>query len=91
MAARGLGKGLDALIPSGMNTKSKESDINRKHENEDGTQKAETIVNITKVEPNREQPRKQSDYYSQFLFRTERLILKLLLVKEDGVQLRRQD
>ena len=34
MAARGLGKGLDALIPSGMNTKSKESDINRKHENE---------------------------------------------------------
>lgn len=61
MAARGLGKGLDALIPSGMNTKSKESDINRKHENEDGTQKAETIVNITKVEPNREQPRKHFD------------------------------
>ena len=61
MAARGLGKGLDALIPSGMNTKSKESDINRKHENEDGTQKAEMIVNITKVEPNREQPRKHFD------------------------------
>ncbi|NBH26129.1 ParB/RepB/Spo0J family partition protein [Lachnospiraceae bacterium] len=61
MAARGLGKGLDALIPNGMNTKSKESDINRKHENEDGTQKAETIVNITKVEPNREQPRKHFD------------------------------
>lgn len=61
MAARGLGKGLDALIPSGMNTKSKEQDVSKKTENVDESKKAETIVNITKVEPNREQPRKHFD------------------------------
>lgn len=60
MAARGLGKGLDALIPNGINSKSKEPDIN-KQKNKDDDQKAETIVNITKVEPNREQPRKHFD------------------------------
>ncbi len=61
MAARGLGKGLDALIPSGINTKSKEPDISKKQENKEEGQNAETIVNITKVEPNREQPRKHFD------------------------------
>ena len=60
MAARGLGTGLDALIPNGINSKSKEPDIN-KQKNKDDDQKAETIVNITKVEPNREQPRKHFD------------------------------
>ena len=45
MAARGLGKGLDALIPSGMNTKSKEQDVSKKTENVDESKKAETIVN----------------------------------------------
>ena len=59
-AVRGLGKGLDALIPSGINEKSVSS--NKKKEN-DSTEKqsGETIVNITKVEPNREQPRKKFD------------------------------
>lgn len=62
MAARGLGKGLDALIPNSMGSdnsnkaepKSKQTDRNEKKE-------GETLVNITKVEPNREQPRKNFD------------------------------
>ncbi len=59
-AVRGLGKGLDALIPSGINEKSVSS--NKKKENDSAEkQSGETIVNITKVEPNREQPRKNFD------------------------------
>ena len=48
MASRGLGKGLDALIPTADTVSS-------------NTKQAETIVKITKVEPNREQPRKNFD------------------------------
>ncbi|CDD48314.1 putative uncharacterized protein [Firmicutes bacterium CAG:534] len=58
MAARGLGKGLDALIPSGINEKSEKTEKQKKTEEKSG---GETIVNITKVEPNREQPRKNFD------------------------------
>ncbi len=53
-APRGLGKGLDAMIP-----KSLQEDKVVEHEvkkNKDGSK--ETIVNITMVEPNRDQPRK---------------------------------
>lgn len=55
-AARGLGKGLDALIPSAqMPKKAKETA-------EDSADKGqEKLVKITKVEPNREQPRKNFD------------------------------
>ena len=59
-AARGLGKGLDALIPSGVSEKSK-SDNKEKKDKVSDNQSGETIVNITKVEPNREQPRKNFD------------------------------
>lgn len=56
MASRGgLGKGLDALIPAGDTIKSK------KQGDSNETKQAETIVKITKVEPNREQPRKNFD------------------------------
>lgn len=51
MAARGLGKGLDALIPTG----------DKKITKEENTKGAETVVKITKVEPNRSQPRKNFD------------------------------
>lgn len=51
MAARGLGKGLDALIPAG----------DKKITKEKNTKGAETVVKITKVEPNRSQPRKNFD------------------------------
>ncbi|MDE6603512.1 MAG: ParB/RepB/Spo0J family partition protein [Lachnospiraceae bacterium] len=49
MAQRGLGKGLDSLIPASSNSEGKE------------TKQAETIVKIAKVEPNRNQPRKNFD------------------------------
>ena len=49
MAQRGLGKGLDSLIPATSNSESKEA------------KQAETIVKIAKVEPNRDQPRKNFD------------------------------
>lgn len=57
MAARGLGKGLDALIPNVTpDTKGKivANEIEEKKE-------PDTIVKITKIEPNREQPRKNFD------------------------------
>ena len=57
---RGLGKGLDALIPSGINEKSVSTDKVKKDKSSEN-QSGETIVNITKVEPNREQPRKNFD------------------------------
>lgn len=56
MAVRGLGKGLDALIPSsGTESKSKSSNKEATNTNPD------TYVDINKVEPNREQPRKHFD------------------------------
>lgn len=51
MATRGLGKGLDTLIPAGLNegnSKKKEKEV----------ETPDKYVKITKVEPNREQPRK---------------------------------
>lgn len=50
---KGLGKGLDALIP--MN-----DDFHVKQEDK-SAEKPDTMVKITKVEPNREQPRKNFD------------------------------
>lgn len=61
MAARGLGKGLDALIPSATVDTSKQSDSKAKQDKSAEKKAGETIVNITKVEPNREQPRKNFD------------------------------
>lgn len=61
MAARGLGKGLDALIPSSMGSEiSKGTGAKGKQEKSE-KKEGETVVNITKVEPNREQPRKNFD------------------------------
>lgn len=62
MAARGLGKGLDALIPNTINNdKIQNTSTKSKQEKEEKNQAGETVVNITKVEPNREQPRKNFD------------------------------
>ena len=49
MAQRGLGKGLDSLIPTSNNSVSRE------------VKQAEMMVKIAKVEPNRDQPRKNFD------------------------------
>ncbi len=58
MAARGLGKGLDSLIPNAVGeAKTKKEIKNAVSENKG----PETIVKISRVEPNREQPRKNFD------------------------------
>lgn len=58
--SRGLGKGLDSLIPMGSGSSSEKKVESSKEENKDG-KATETIVKITQVEPNREQPRKNFD------------------------------
>lgn len=67
MASRGLGKGLDALIPNVINEK---PSVNKNKDSEDKSKESslkETderqvkIINITKIEPNREQPRRSFD------------------------------
>lgn len=62
MAARGLGKGLDSLIPNalGETKTNKETAAKSKTETTEG-EEPQTLVKITKVEPNREQPRKNFD------------------------------
>lgn len=58
--ARGLGKGLDSLIPPvDGEPKSKKTNVSAAQAAEPGTQ--QTFVKITMVEPNREQPRKNFD------------------------------
>ncbi len=54
MAARGLGKGLDSLIPDTIGETK-----NKKEEKE--KESSETMVKVTMIEPNREQPRKNFD------------------------------
>lgn len=51
----GLGKGLDSLISNKVNTQQLNTGVNTEAE------KADKMVKISKVEPNREQPRKQFD------------------------------
>ncbi len=58
-AARGLGKGLDALIPSGIGDNLKIDGTGKR--NTTDNQAGEILINITKIEPNREQPRKNFD------------------------------
>lgn len=57
--ARGLGKGLDSLIPDTIGEKKNKADSLKKAEG--SNENSETLVKITKVEPNREQPRKNFD------------------------------
>ena len=59
---RGLGKGLDLMIPNVVGEdKVKKVQENKPVESVQEKEKGETIVKITKVEPNREQPRKYFD------------------------------
>lgn len=57
MAARGLGKGLDSLIPASAGITKNES----KGKEKASGKGQETLVKITMVEPNRDQPRKNFD------------------------------
>ncbi len=60
MASRGLGKGLDSLIPDAVG-ESKAKKEEKKGTGENAEKEAQTLVKITKVEPNRKQPRKKFD------------------------------
>lgn len=57
---RGLGKGLDLMIPNVVGEEKKEKEKEVKVEKIE-SDKQETLVKITMVEPNREQPRKHFD------------------------------
>lgn len=59
MAARGLGKGLDSLIPNAVGEAKTKKETSKEKVEEKATQ--ETMVKITMVEPNRKQPRKNFD------------------------------
>ncbi len=59
MAARGLGKGLDSLIPNAVGEAKNKKETEKKSGEEQSGK--ETIVKITMVEPNRKQPRKNFD------------------------------
>jgi ParB family chromosome partitioning protein len=62
MAARGgLGKGLDALIPNTTNVQKQTTKKGIENVNDNAGKTGETLINITKVEPNRDQPRKNFD------------------------------
>ena len=97
MAARGLGKGLDSLIPKAISEPSKQ---------EKEEKKAETMVKITMVEPNGGQqertlmripswswqnPSSSSDCFSRFWCRIRRDTMKSLPGKEDGERLKLPD
>lgn len=60
MAARGLGKGLDSLIPKTIGDTANKKD-NKSVQDEKKTGDSEQVVKITMIEPNREQPRKNFD------------------------------
>lgn len=58
--SRGLGKGLDLMIPNIVGETKEKKEVVKKQE-EPAEKGPETIVKITRVEPNREQPRKHFD------------------------------
>lgn len=60
MAARGLGKGLDSLIPNAVGEAKAKKELPKEKAAEEKTT-PETMVKITMVEPNRKQPRKNFD------------------------------
>ena len=61
MAKKGLGKGLDSLIPAGKKTASAASKPAEEQKQAHDSMEGATMVKITMVEPNREQPRRKFD------------------------------
>ena len=57
----GLGKGLDSLIPASAAKKQTVNHSPEKRQKEEEKKEGESFVKISKVEPNREQPRKSFD------------------------------
>ena len=82
---RGLGRGLDALIPADVMLEP-EKKHSEKEEKADGA----TLVKITMVEPNREQPRKNfdEDYLQELADSIKQFgLLQPILVKDRGVSM----
>ena len=61
MAARGLGKGLDSLIPNAVGEAKAKKETKEEKQAAPEKGEKETLVKITSVEPNRKQPRKNFD------------------------------
>ncbi len=59
--ARGLGKGLDALIPGAVSESKSKKETSSNNLNYQDEKIPDTMAKITKLEPNREQPRKNFD------------------------------
>ena len=98
---KGLGKGLDSLIPDNKpakkNTETVQKAEEKKEEMKDGVQ----MMKISMIEPNREQPRKKFEedalleladsiklhgVLQPLLSEKLKIIMRLLQAKEDGVQ-----
>ena len=108
----GLGRGLDALFPEKVSqekpktvrsSKPKTNTATVKTTLDQPAVKGETIVKISKVEPNREQPRKKFDemrslnclnpsrcmeFCNHFLYLIRRIIMRSLRANGDGAQQR---
>lgn len=56
---KGLGKGLDSLIPDNRNIKPAETEISSNKETKPESKSGEQMMKINMVEPNRDQPRKK--------------------------------
>lgn len=61
MAARGLGRGLDSLIPNAVEESKNKNKSNVSSDSKEEKSSPDTVVKITMVEPNRDQPRKNFD------------------------------
>lgn len=61
MARKGLGKGLDALIPTIVEDTPKQAEKTASSKAEEKSGDGRTMVSIAKVEPNRKQPRRKFD------------------------------
>lgn len=59
--SRGLGKGLESLIPDAVGEAKKKESFSQEAGNSGDAKGTETILKITMVEPNRKQPRKNFD------------------------------
>lgn len=60
-SSRGLGKGLESLIPNAVGEAKKKEAISQDSGKSSEEKESETILKITMVEPNRKQPRKNFD------------------------------
>ena len=93
----GLGKGLDSLITNKVNNAKTTTATTKPAVKKDEKVVEGILVNINKVEPNREQPRKNFDedallelaesikqFYNHYLYNRKMITMRSLLAKEDG-------